>query len=206
MDHNPSLGKDDSCRHDIYLGFGSNIGIPEKNLLEAIRFIKEEIPDMSVVNASGVYLSSPVGNGAQPYFLNCVVLFKMTKAEQNAHETYRDFAEGLLCKLKNIEEKMGRKKENARNLPRVIDVDILLIYDNCRGKSVKLNLPNIKLPHPEIRNRKFVLLPLLDICGELKSIKKSLQKIDQTDAGFRQKVAPYGRFNDDLTKIIKIAR
>jgi len=101
---------------------------------------------------------------------------------------------------------MGRKKEIVRYLPRVIDIDILLLYDYYYRKVVKLNLPEIKIPHPEIRNRKFVLLPFLDLCSDaesIKSIKRSLKKIDRINTGFHQKVAFYGRFNDDQTKILR---
>lgn len=196
--------------YDIYLGFGSNVGSLEKNLLNAVLFIQKKIPEINIVKASNIYLSSPVGNtklkisaANQPDFLNCVILYRLAGIDQNIHKTYEDFGKRLLLKLKSIEEKIGRKKEAARYLPRVIDIDILFIYDNYLQKTIKLRLPELKLPHPEIKNRKFVLLPLLDLCGNLKNIKKAVTEIDKTDAGLFQKIALYGRFNENLTKILK---
>ncbi len=196
--------------YDIYLGFGSNVGNLENNLLNAVFLIRKEITNINIISSSNIYLSSPVGNAKlkisaahQPDFLNCVILYRMTGANQNLYKTYKDFGKQLLFKLKNIEKDLGRKKEAVRYSPRVIDIDILFIYDNYSRKTIKLNLPELKLPHPEIKNRKFVLLPLLDLCGNLKNIKEALIKIDKTDAGLFQKITPYGCFNKNFTKILK---
>ena len=193
--------------YDIYLGFGSNVGNLENNLLNAILLIRKGITDIDIVGSSKIYLSSPVGNTNQPDFLNCVILYRnrMTGVNQNLYKAYKDFGRQLLSKLKNIEKDLGRKKEDIRYSPRVIDIDILFIYDNYSRKTIKLNLPELKLPHPEIKNRKFVLLPLLDLdlCSNLKNIKEALIEIDKTGAGLFQKITPYGCFNKNFTKILK---
>ena len=191
------------CYYDIYLGLGSNVGILENNLLNTVLLIRKEITGLNIINISDIYLSSPVGNTNQPDFLNCVILCRLTEINRNLHKTYEDFGKWLLFRLKNIEKKLGRQKESLRYLPRVIDIDILFIYDNYHRKTIKLNLPELKLPHQEIKNRKFVLLPLLDLCGNLKNIKKALTEIDKTDAGLFQKITRYGRFNKNFTKILK---
>jgi len=113
MNRDLNLDKDNISHYDIYLGFGSNIGIPEENLLKAIRLIRKDISGISVVKTSGIYISSPVGNENQPYFLNCIVLFKMTKAEKNTREIYKDFAKELLFKLKNIEKIWVEKRRSS---------------------------------------------------------------------------------------------
>lgn len=197
------LDRSNAYYYDIYLGFGSNVGNLENNLLNAILLIRKEITELNIINASKIYISSPVGNINQPDFLNCIILCRLTEVNQNLHKTYEDFGKWLLFKLKNIEKKLGRKKEYIRYLPRVIDIDILFIYDNCHRKTIKLNLPELKLPHPEIKNRKFVLLPFLDLCGNLKNIKKAFTEINKTGAGLFQKITPYGRFNKNFTKILK---
>ncbi len=189
--------------YNIYLGLGSNTGSLENNLLKAIFLIRKEIAGIDVINASDIYLSSPVGNINQPDFLNCVILCRLAWINRSLHKTYGDFGRRLLFELKNIEKKMGRKKEALRYLPRVIDIDILFIYDNRRKKTIKLNLPELELPHPEIKNRKFILLPLLDLCGNLKNIKEALAEIDKVDMRPFQEITLYGRFNKNFTKILK---
>jgi 2-amino-4-hydroxy-6-hydroxymethyldihydropteridine diphosphokinase len=69
--------------------------------------------------------------------------------------------EQLLRRLKNIERQMGRKKVRKRWGARIIDLDILL-YDDLR-----LNKRSLKIPHPEIQNRKFVLVPLSEIAPQV---------------------------------------
>jgi 2-amino-4-hydroxy-6-hydroxymethyldihydropteridine diphosphokinase len=70
-------------------------------------------------------------------------------------------AEELLKKLKNIERVMGRKKVRKRWGARVIDLDILLYDDQ------KLDKRSLKIPHPEMQNRRFVLIPLSEIAPQV---------------------------------------
>jgi len=202
----------DSIFYDICLGLGSNIGRLEDNLLKAIDLVKKEMTDIAVMVASNVYSSSPVGNVNQPDFLNCVILFRLlrkTGKTQGFIGTGRIFAERLLLILKNIEKNMGRKNETERYMPRDIDIDILFIYDNFLRNFVNLELPELKLPHPEVFNRKFVLYPMLDLSISFKkpfdeeSIKKALITLKNLDIGVSQKIFCYGKFDKKFTKILR---
>lgn len=195
----------DSIFYDICLGLGSNIGRLEDNLLKAIDLVKKEMTDITVIVASNVYSSSPVENVNQPDFLNCVILFRLLR---KAGKT-QSFAERLLLILKTIEKNMGRKNEAERYMPRDIDIDILFIYDNFLRNFVNFELPELKLPHPEVFNRKFVLYPILDLSRSFKkpfdkeSIKKALTTLENSDIGASQKIFCYGKFDKKFTKILR---
>ncbi|MHB1661393.1 MAG: 2-amino-4-hydroxy-6-hydroxymethyldihydropteridine diphosphokinase [bacterium] len=196
--------------YDICLGLGSNIGHAESNLLKAINAVKNGISGIAVIGISSAYLSSPVGNTNQPYFLNCAVLFRLAKpVRQFFIETCEFFGRQLLVVLKDIEKNMGRKNESGRYMPRVIDIDILFIYDNTSKSFLTLDLPELKLPHAEIFNRKFVLYPILDLSDYIKkpfdkeSIKKALAKLENSDAGASQKISYYGKFDENSAQILR---
>ena len=216
MDCKPKSRKG-GCIPDIYicLGLGSNIGNTEDNLLKALNLIKSaaSVPRSPITGAvmsgiSSAYLSSPVGNAGQPYFLNCAVMLEMPGDTQD----YAAFGRKLLYFLKGIEKIMGRKSESKRYMPRVIDIDILFVYDKSTKNFITLDMPELKLPHPEIFNRRFVLEPILDIsdmhCGlkkpfDKESIKKALAILENSDAGASQKISYYGRFDEKLTRILR---
>ncbi len=196
---------------DICLGLGSNIGNTEDNLLKALSLIKSAasarrspLTGAAMPDISSVFLSSPVGNVNQPYFLNCAVMLGMPGVKD-----YAVFGRRLLSVLKDIEKNMGRKNESGRYMPRVIDIDILFVYDNVQKNLITLDLPELKLPHPEIFNRRFVLSPLLDLSYNLnkpfdeESIKKALAELENSDAGALQKISYYGRFDELLTRILR---
>jgi 2-amino-4-hydroxy-6-hydroxymethyldihydropteridine diphosphokinase len=194
---------------DICLGLGSNIGNPEGNLLKALNLIKSPARQSPLSGAiisgiSPVYLSSPVGNANQPYFLNCAVLLRLSATPSPA------FAGRLLFALKDIEKNMGRKNESERYMPRVIDIDMLFIYDNASKDFITMDLPELKLPHPEIFNRRFVLYPVLDLPSygfkkpfDKESIKKALAKLENSDAGAFQIISYYGKFDENLVQILR---
>ena len=199
----------------ICLGLGSNIGNTGDNLLKALNLIKSAVsvtasPIAGAVMSgiSSAYLSSPVGNADQPYFLNCAVMLEMPGDTKD----YAAFGRKLLSFLKGIEKNMGRKNESKRYMPRVIDIDILFVYDKSVKNFITLDLPELKLPHPEIFNRRFVLEPILDIsdahCGlrkpfDKESIKKALAILENSDAKASQKISYYGRFDEKLARILR---
>ena len=196
---------------DICLGLGSNTGNTEDNLLKALSLIKSAasvtrspLAGTAISCISPVYLSSPVGNVNQPYFLNCAVMLGMSGVSD-----YSVFGRRLISVLKNIEKNMGRKNESVRYMPRVIDIDILFVYDNVQKNFITLDLPELKLPHPEIFNRRFVLSPLLDLPYNLnkpfdeESIKKALAELENSNTGALQKISYYGRFDENLTQILR---
>ncbi|MHB8232372.1 MAG: 2-amino-4-hydroxy-6-hydroxymethyldihydropteridine diphosphokinase [bacterium] len=195
---------------DICLGFGSNIGDTEINLLKAINTVKNRISGITIFGVSSVYLSSPVENTNQPYFLNCAVLFRLVKpVRQFLNETYGSFGKQFLFTLKDIEKNMGRKNVSERYMPRIIDIDMLFIYDNASKNFVTLDLPELKLPHAGIFGRKFVLYPLLDLSDYIKkpfdkeSIKKALSELENSDAGASQKISYCGKFDENLSHVLR---
>jgi 2-amino-4-hydroxy-6-hydroxymethyldihydropteridine diphosphokinase len=127
-----------------YLSLGSNIGNRELFIIKAEQLINLEIG--KIVEASSVYETEPWGISSGPYFLNKLVI----------SETDLDPFE-ILEKLHKIEITLGRKVNSPKYSSRVIDIDILFI-DNIIIESDKL-----KIPHPAISNRRFVLEPLAEV-------------------------------------------
>lgn len=130
-----------------YLGLGSNQGDREKNLIHALSLIKAR---WDIVGISSIFETSPVGYRNQPDFLNMVIEIDVKDYQ----------ASRLLEELKAIEKKIGRKP-TFRWGPRVIDIDILYIQD------IIIESPELTLPHKELLNREFVLIPLSEIVDRL---------------------------------------
>tara|TARA_Y100000996_G_scaffold413298_1_gene401236 strand:- start:4138 stop:4626 length:489 start_codon:yes stop_codon:yes gene_type:complete len=129
-------------RSHVYVGIGSNVNDPVKNVDLAVKKLANEF---SLKRKSYLYKSKPVGFTSQPPFINAV-------CEIYTKLNYWEF----LSELNNIEDEMGRTR-TFKNAPRVIDLDIL-IWSN-----VTISTPNLKIPHPEILNRGFVLKPLQEL-------------------------------------------
>lgn len=132
---------------DIFISLGSNLGDREKNLLNAIELIAT-LPGTELVAQSHIYTTAAWGKTDQPDFLNMVI-----------HIRSRLLPAGLMESLLQLEEKMGRIRNDHWG-PRSIDMDILFY-----GEEI-LHIPHLTLPHPEIQNRNFVLLPLNEIAPE----------------------------------------
>ena len=133
-----------------YLGLGSNIGDRRANLQDAV----DRLPDhrVGVLASSSVYDTEPVGLVVdQPRFLNAALLI----------DTDHD-PERLLDACKAVEREVGRASAGRRHGPRVIDVDLLLLGET------RLRSPRLTLPHPEVSSRRFVLVPLLELAGDLR--------------------------------------
>jgi 2-amino-4-hydroxy-6-hydroxymethyldihydropteridine diphosphokinase len=130
-----------------YLILGSNLGDPESSLQTALEKIKSEVG--RVVRTSSVYVTEPWGLKDQPPFYNQVV---EVKTELNAYET--------LEKLLEIETSMGRIR-GKKWAERIIDIDILYFDDQI------INHDNLSIPHPGIRDRRFVLVPLCELIPEM---------------------------------------
>jgi 2-amino-4-hydroxy-6-hydroxymethyldihydropteridine diphosphokinase len=132
----------------VYVGIGSNLGDRHKNCLRATEMIRE-IPGCEISKISGWYLTRPVGVLGQEWYENGVVCL-LTKVS----------ARKLLVSLLSIEESMGRVR-TARWSPRVIDLDILLF-----GEDV-IESEDLKVPHPLMHLRRFVLVPLAELAPNL---------------------------------------
>ena len=131
--------------HRIYIGIGSNLGDRRANTAEAIDRITK-IPDTRVMRASSLYESEPLGN-AKTWFVNSVIEIETELG-----------AESMLKRLKAIEDAMGRKRVKGKRWgSRIIDLDILLSENEVVDKR------NLRVPHPEMHKRRFVLMPLAEL-------------------------------------------
>jgi 2-amino-4-hydroxy-6-hydroxymethyldihydropteridine diphosphokinase len=130
----------------IYLGIGSNLEDREANLAEAVDRIGMIIGD--VIKTSSVYETEPWGFTTDNEFLNMVVEV----------ETQLNPAD-LLEQTSKIETRLGRIRDDdeAQYTSRIIDIDILLYED------IIVNDANLRIPHPLMQERKFVLVPLNEI-------------------------------------------
>ena len=134
--------------HQVYIGIGSNVGNKRENFFEAVTRLAK-LPDTRVLKESSLYESEPLGDAKEWYVNGAVEIETKFKPDM------------LLKKFKNIERAMGRKKIKKRWGARVIDLDILL-YDSAVVKK-----KNLRIPHPEMSNRKFVLIPLSEIAPQV---------------------------------------
>jgi 2-amino-4-hydroxy-6-hydroxymethyldihydropteridine diphosphokinase len=137
----------------VFIGIGSNLGDRLANLQAAAEKMNR-LPQTHVVRVSPVYESEPLGEAAKHAFLNAAIELHTALSP-----------ESLLIHLKDIEHELGRPQNYLRWSPRIIDLDILF-YDD-RVMNEQGSLYPLTIPHPEIANRKFVLLPLLDITCEV---------------------------------------
>jgi 2-amino-4-hydroxy-6-hydroxymethyldihydropteridine diphosphokinase len=135
-------------RYSVFVGLGSNKGDRAAYLQDAATRLRY-LPDTTVVQHSSVYESEPYGKKDQPRFLNAV------------SEIDTGLAPGeLLPHLKELERLLGRETRERWG-PREIDLDILvydgLVYDH----------EDVHVPHKDLTNRKFVLVPLREIAPDL---------------------------------------
>jgi 2-amino-4-hydroxy-6-hydroxymethyldihydropteridine diphosphokinase len=136
--------------HRAFIGIGSNLGNRLKHYRKALEHIAA-LPQTRIVKQSSLYESEPIGE-AKNWYLNGVI-----EIETNLN------AEQLLRQLQKIELELGRKRaaETKKWSSRKIDLDILL-FDNQ-----SIDSRNLKIPHPEMHNRRFVLLPLAELAPHL---------------------------------------
>jgi 2-amino-4-hydroxy-6-hydroxymethyldihydropteridine diphosphokinase len=132
----------------VFLGIGTNLGNRERNLRRAVARIEKIIG--RVLNSSSVYETEPWGFRAEADFLNIVVKVETQLAPS-----------GLLGRILMIESMLGRIRGEKQYESRVIDIDILLYEDMI------IDEESLKIPHPLMQKRKFVLVPLCEIAPEL---------------------------------------
>lgn len=124
----------------VFIAIGSNLGDREENIIDAINLLIANGVD--VKNISSIIETKPYGNVKQPDFLNCVV------------DAYTALPPRMLLEtLKAIEKQLGRTRTIHWG-PRTIDLDIIF-YDE-----LVIDTPDLKIPHPDMQNRIFVLEPL----------------------------------------------
>jgi 2-amino-4-hydroxy-6-hydroxymethyldihydropteridine diphosphokinase len=132
----------------IYLSLGSNLGDRAANLERAIEGLSEI--GVRVLRLSSIYETEPVDFLAQPWFLNCVVEAETSLAPRQ-----------LLDELQALERKLGSRKVVPSG-PRVMDLDILFYEDAA------IHEPGMEIPHPRLAERRFVLIPLVELAPELR--------------------------------------
>ena len=137
----------------VFIALGSNLNNPIYHLEKGIRQINH-LPITNVIRRSSLYKSEPVGPKNQPNFINAVI---KVKTKFNPIE--------LLNALQDIENKHHRKRIKKWG-PRTLDLDILLYNEAV------INSERLVIPHPEMINRDFVLIPLFELTNYNFSIPK----------------------------------
>ena len=144
-------------KHQVYLGLGSNLGDCRKNLERAIRLIADRVG--AVTRQSSFIETEPWGFESENRFLNAVILCETTQTPRE-----------VLRLTQQIERDMGRRKVVGGGLTvdgqriysdRIVDIDILL-YDD-----LTVDEPDLKIPHPLMHQRDFVMIPLKEINSRL---------------------------------------
>ncbi len=130
----------------VYIGIGSNMGDRRANCLHAVKLMNES--GIVVTKESSLYETEPWGMKEQPMFINMAVIAETDLSPESA-----------LGALKCIEKKMGRQ-EAARWGPRCIDLDILFYDDRI------ITEKDLRIPHPLLQQREFVLVPLSEIAPD----------------------------------------
>jgi 2-amino-4-hydroxy-6-hydroxymethyldihydropteridine diphosphokinase len=127
-----------------YLLLGGNVGDRINNIKTAARLLQNQTG--AIIKHSSIYETDAWGNTEQPDFLNQVLYIEtMLSASEYMHQ------------ILFIESEMGRIRLK-KNDPRVIDIDILFFNDEVINEP-----PHLTIPHPEIPNRRFVLIPMNEL-------------------------------------------
>lgn len=133
----------------VYLALGSNLADPLHQVDAALAAL-DTLPQTTRVATSSLYRTPPYAPPDQPDYLNAVVALETDLA-----------AETLLDHTQRIEREHGRVRKAERWGPRTLDLDILLFGDAV------INTPRLTVPHYDMHNRAFMLLPLLEIAPQL---------------------------------------
>jgi len=129
-----------------YVGVGSNLGDRWAHLAQAARGLRSS-PRVAVVRASRVWETEPMGP-PQPAYLNAVLELETRLAAEGLHELMR-----------LVEDGAGRRR-GGRWEARTLDLDLLLFGDEG------VDLPDLRVPHPGLAERRFVLVPLAELCPD----------------------------------------
>jgi 2-amino-4-hydroxy-6-hydroxymethyldihydropteridine diphosphokinase len=142
-----------------YLLIGGNLGNRKQNLLTAISLVNEQCGPLT--KSSSIYETEAWGKTDQPSFLNQALEISTSL---NARQ--------LMRMILKIEKEMGRVRKEKLG-PRIIDIDILLFDNEIH------DLRFLKVPHPEMQNRRFVLVPLAELNASLQHpvLKKTIAEL-----------------------------
>jgi len=142
---------------NVFIGIGSNLGDREKNIKKALEYLRKN-PHIKIEKVSSIIETEPWGYTSQPKFLNGVIKIKTILSPLD-----------LLKFLQEVEKNLGRERK-IKYGPRTIDLDILLYDDKI------INSDQLKIPHPRMWEREFVLRPLLEIEPEIEKKLEELKK------------------------------
>ena len=129
------------------IALGANLGSPQQQLIDALKVI-DKYPDWTLLDVSSLFQSSPMGPADQPDYINAVCIID---SNLGAYDT--------LQALHAIEDQFGRQRIRHWG-ERTLDLDLILFGTESADE------PNLKLPHPGLYQRQFVLLPLAEIAPE----------------------------------------
>ncbi len=150
---------------DVFIGVGANLGDRLKNIKKAIWHLRRE-KGIRVKRVSSFIETEPKEGAPPPNFLNGVIKLNT-----------RLSPERLLAVLQKIEQRLGRRR-TYKNAPRPIDLDILLYG------AKRINTSQLKIPHPRLLKRPFVLGPLLEIEPQIfKKFKKLKCRLPESHGG-----------------------
>lgn len=143
-----------------YLILGGNKGDKLQNLKNAIDQLEKKVG--TVLKKSDIYATAAWGNTDQPDFFNQVLLLQTDLS-----------APDLLAKLLQIEKELGRVRDHQKWMERTMDIDILFFNDSI------IETENLKIPHPFIQDRKFVLVPIAQLAPQLihPVLKKNMETL-----------------------------
>lgn len=161
-----------------YLSIGTNMGDREQNLHDAVGQLKNS-SEIELEKVSKIYETQPVGGVKQDDFLNIAV---EVDTSLDAHQ--------LLDQLHKIEQSLHRKRLIHWG-PRTIDLDILFFNQEHIDDAV------LQVPHPEIANRRFVLIPMLEIAQDNTALQQQLKEMlaGTTDQNWVQEYQAKGEEN-----------
>lgn len=128
-----------------YIAFGANLGEPAKQVRAAMQTLAAA-PGIQLLAQSQLYRTAPMGPAGQPHYCNAVCKIETSSTP-----------EMLLEQLLEVERSAGRVRGGERWGPRLLDLDLLYVDGETR------NTARLKLPHPGIAERNFVLVPLADV-------------------------------------------
>ena len=155
----------------VYLALGSNFADPLHQVQAALDALAA-IPETTLVVSSAFYRTPPYGPPDQPDYLNAAVALDTAL-----------LPEELLDQTQRIEQEQGRVRKEERWGPRTLDLDIMLFGDQT------LATPRLTVPHYDLANRAFILVPLLEIAPEiaLPDGVKAAELLSKLDAGAIQR-------------------
>lgn len=142
------MKKDHKMTNYVFLGLGSNLGDREAYLGKALELVTRFVGRITAF--SGIYETEPWGFESENNFLNMVI------------QVYTDLKpDDLMKKILTIEGKLGRIRDKNHYISRTIDIDILLYSNRVIDKD------GLRIPHPLMQDRKFVLVPLCEIAPKM---------------------------------------